>query len=72
MCGAESGRSQPRRQRHAGAGGAFVWAQPAANFGEIGLIAGAVFGLAATHLAFKYLTGRAEDKLTREKWRDYE
>jgi multisubunit Na+/H+ antiporter MnhE subunit len=49
-----------------------VWALSAANFGEIGLIAGAVFGLAATYLTFEYLTRRAEEKLTREKWRDYE
>jgi hypothetical protein len=52
--------------------GAFVWAMAAANLGEVGVIAGGVFGLGAAYLAYEYLTRRAEEKLTRDKWKDYE
>lgn len=54
------------------AAGAFVFALAAANFGEAGLLIGAVFGLATSYLGYEYLTRRAEAKLTREKWKDYE
>lgn len=52
--------------------GAFVWAFAAANLGEVGLIAGAVFGLGLAYLSYEYLTRRAEEKLTRDKFKDYE
>jgi multisubunit Na+/H+ antiporter MnhE subunit len=52
--------------------GAFVWAFAAANLGEVGLILGAVFGLGLAYLSYEYLTRRAEEKLTRDKWKDYE
>lgn len=54
------------------AAGGLVWAFCAANLGEVGMIAGAVFGLAAGYLSYEYLTRRAEERLTREKWKDYE
>jgi multisubunit Na+/H+ antiporter MnhE subunit len=54
------------------AAGALVWAFLAANLGEIGVIGGAVFGFAAFYLTHAYLARRAEDRLTREKWKDYE
>lgn len=52
--------------------GALIWAISAANFGEVGLIAGAVFGFGGFYIAHAYLIRRAEDRLTREKWKDYE
>jgi multisubunit Na+/H+ antiporter MnhE subunit len=52
--------------------GAFVWAFLAANLGEIGAIAGAVFGFGAFYVAHAYLTRRAEDRLTRDKFKDYQ
>ena len=52
--------------------GAFVWAFFAANLAEIGAIIGAIFGFAAFYLTHAHLTRRAEDRLTREKWKDYE
>jgi multisubunit Na+/H+ antiporter MnhE subunit len=52
--------------------GALIIAVAAANFDEGGLLIGAVFGLAAAYLTHEYLTRRAEEKLTREKWKDYE
>lgn len=52
--------------------GGFVLALAAANFAEVGVLIGAVFGLATAYLVYELLTRRAEARLTREKWKDYE
>jgi hypothetical protein len=56
----------------AGGIGALVWAFCAANFGEIGAIIGAVFGLGSSYFALEVLARRAEERLMRDKWKDRE
>lgn len=52
--------------------GALIWALLAANLGEVGVIAGAVFAFGAAYLVYEWLTRRAEQELMRDKWKDYE
>lgn len=52
--------------------GGLVLALAAANIAEVGVLIGAVFGLATAYLVYELLTRRAEAHLTREKWKDYE